>query len=361
MNVSSSARHAYVFLRVQWTEALPRNRRVRLATAPHSHAPTLGAQRDTAVLRWPSCHPTWLTEWGWPALTLSTRPYRSCLGPPCSCRSRLRLLRCGAAMAPAPVWLPSTPWLPGSPQLPLGAARAANVNLSLWPLSSDDRLYLGLIAAYSVIVIFLWITPGVRLLLLPLKLVSIALHELSHATAALLTCGQVVSITVNADQGGCTLTRGGSRAIILSAGYLGSSAWGGALIFACRHPVGGQVGAGALLVALAAVAYWADGCLTLLGSIVMAGALVACWVVAGMTGRLELVGFGVLFVGVLIGLYSVCDIADDLVLRRVNESDAVQFAKECKCLPARGWGVLWGLLAVAVVVGSAVAAVAVFH
>ncbi|GAB0489195.1 hypothetical protein MMPV_000412 [Pyropia vietnamensis] len=179
--------------------------------------------------------------------------------------------------------------------------------------------------------------------------------------AAVLTCGTVVSITVNASEGGCTLTRGGIRAVILSAGYLGSSAWGGALIFACRHPVGGQIGAGALLAALAAVAFWADGCLTLVGSIVMGGALVAGWVAAGVTGRLELVGFGVLFVGVLIGLYSVCDIADDLVLRRVNESDAVQFAKACPCLPARGWGVLWGLLAVAVVVGSAVAAVAVFH
>jgi len=239
------------------------------------------------------------------------------------------------------------------------AARA--LEFRLWPLSSDDKLYLGLLAFYTVSIVFLWVTPGVRHVLLPLKLVSIGLHEFSHAAAALLTCGSVVSVTISADQGGLTRTRGGVRAVILPAGYLGSTAWGGALIFACRHPVGGQVAAGALIVALAAVAFWADSCLTLVGAVVTATALVAGWVAAASTGRLDVLALVVLFVGVLICLYSVCDIADDLLLRKVNESDAVQFAKECPCLPSRGWGLLWGLLAVATVAGSALAAVAVFR
>ena len=51
--------------------------------------------------------------------------------------------------------------------------------------------------------------------------------------------------------------------------------------------------------------------------------------------------FYVLFNGVMSCLYSVWDIVDDLVFRKVNESDASQFAKLCPLIPSRVWGVIW--------------------
>jgi hypothetical protein len=82
--------------------------------------------------------------------------------------------------------------------------------------------------ALSALVLALWTTPAI----LPLKILVVFLHELSHGLAALATGGSVESITVNADQGGLTVTRGGSRFWILSAGYLGSLLLGLLFLFA---------------------------------------------------------------------------------------------------------------------------------
>lgn len=61
--------------------------------------------------------------------------------------------------------------------------------------------------------------------------------------------------------------------------------------------------------------------LTILTVLFATGLLVAFWFVP-MALR-----FYVLFVGVMSSLYSVWDICDDLILRKVNSSDASQFAK----------------------------------
>jgi hypothetical protein len=62
--------------------------------------------------------------------------------------------------------------------------------------------------------------------LAPIKLVAVFLHEFSHASATWLTCGRVSGIEVNENFGGVTTSRGGTRWVILSAGYTGSVVWG---------------------------------------------------------------------------------------------------------------------------------------
>lgn len=54
----------------------------------------------------------------------------------------------------------------------------------------------------------------------------------------------------------------------------------------------------------------------------------------------------VLFIGTMSALYSLWDIIEDLILRKVNESDASKFSKICcgGCLPPQVWGVLWLLI-----------------
>lgn len=51
-------------------------------------------------------------------------------------------------------------------------------------------------------------------------------------------------------------------------------------------------------------------------------------------------------------LYSVWDICDDLVFRKVNESDASAFARLVGCCPAQVWGVVWLLISLAFFVGG---------
>lgn len=64
----------------------------------------------------------------------------------------------------------------------------------------------------------LWRTPVV----IPLKLLLVFLHELGHVLAVLLTGGEVLNLTLDPMQGGAVTSRGGSRFLSLSAGYLGS-------------------------------------------------------------------------------------------------------------------------------------------
>ena len=82
--------------------------------------------------------------------------------------------------------------------------------------------------AATVLVLVLWQTP----LILPLKILVVMFHEMSHGLMAILTGGEIVSLSVSADQGGLAITRGGSRFLILTAGYLGSLAIGIALLLA---------------------------------------------------------------------------------------------------------------------------------
>ena len=68
------------------------------------------------------------------------------------------------------------------------------------------------------LVFALWPTP----VIIPLKILIVFLHELSHAGMTVLTGGEVISLSVSSNQGGAVWSRGGSRFLILTAGYLGS-------------------------------------------------------------------------------------------------------------------------------------------
>ena len=63
-------------------------------------------------------------------------------------------------------------------------------------------------------------------LLYPVRLLVTFLHELGHATAALLSGGSVNRIQINPDGSGWTETVNGHRALTIMGGYLGSAIFG---------------------------------------------------------------------------------------------------------------------------------------
>ncbi len=70
-----------------------------------------------------------------------------------------------------------------------------------------------------------------HLVLYPVTLLVTFLHEFGHAAGALLTGGTVEGMQINADGSGYTATRGGSRAVVLMGGYLGSAVLGNILFW----------------------------------------------------------------------------------------------------------------------------------
>ncbi|GMN28103.1 hypothetical protein TIFTF001_001926 [Ficus carica] len=222
----------------------------------------------------------------------------------------------------------------------------------------DQVVFLSTTGVFTVLILVLWRT----VLLTPFKLITVFLHEASHALACKLTCGDVEGIQVHANEGGVTQTRGGVYWLILPAGYLGSSFWGMALILASTNLISARVAAGCLILALSAnCIHVSGGCLrkyiswsslsilfalsfeqwTLrglcIGFIIF---LAIIWVLQEKT-TVHILRYVILFIGVMNSLFSVYDIYDDLISRRVNSSDAEKFAEVCPC-PCNG--VAWGVI-----------------
>jgi len=209
---------------------------------------------------------------------------------------------------------------------PLIARRSAEHLIARRDLTVDDtqKVTLGVIAAYVVGIALLWNIPYVRNVLWPFKILTIAFHEFGHAITCVLTGGRVVSITLDPNEGGVTQMKGGRSAVTLPAGYLGSSLIGALLIFCGFDIVASKIGSIVLGVCFLLTLWWGKrDWLTVLTVLLAVGLLVACWFIA----HAEPLRFVVLFIGVMSSLYSVWDICDDLILRKVNSSDASVFAR----------------------------------
>jgi len=200
------------------------------------------------------------------------------------------------------------------------------------PFRYDWKGFLLLCGIYLVVV-FLWRTPWV----LPLKLLVVLFHELSHGIAAVLTGGRIAEIQVSPDQGGHCVTAGGVPVVVVSAGYLGSLFFGVMLLLTATRTRVSPVVAGLLGAALAFVAL----------RFMPAGSS-GQWI-AGLWG-IAFVVLAVLprpaselalrIVAVTSCLYAILDIKSDVLDQDHPASDASQLAK-LTGVPAFLWGVFW--------------------
>ncbi|KAE8213643.1 hypothetical protein CF319_g1324 [Tilletia indica] len=208
---------------------------------------------------------------------------------------------------------------------------------------------------YFLVIIVLWHFPILKYIIYPFKLLTVGFHEFGHAFAGVLTCARIESISLDPHEGGATRMRGGNPYITLPAGYLGSSLIGAALI-ACGFDEKASKIASIIVGAFFVVTlFWARksiiSWLLILG---MAALIVMFWFIADAIALRYLI----LFIGVMSCMYSVWDIIDDTISRKVNESDASAFAREIGCFPPQVWGVIWlfisiGFFAAGILVGIA--------
>ncbi|HEX2906610.1 MAG TPA: M50 family metallopeptidase, partial [Phototrophicaceae bacterium] len=95
----------------------------------------------------------------------------------------------------------------------------------------SHRRTLMIVAAAVVIVFVLWNVPQLDMLLYPFRLFVTYVHEAGHGLMALLTGGQFLRFEIYSNGAGQALTAGGSRALILPAGYLGAALFGAVLFY----------------------------------------------------------------------------------------------------------------------------------
>ena len=189
-------------------------------------------------------------------------------------------------------------------------------------------------------VVFIWDTDW----LYPLKILTVFFHEISHGLGAIITGGSIKEIHLSPAQGGTCWTAGGWRFVVLPAGYLGSMAFGGAiLVGASRTTHDRQImrGLGCILL-LVSLLYvrpfigfgFGFGILTALGMLVLA---------TYAPNRVN--DFALKVIGLTSCLYSVLDIKSDLIDRDIPESDASRFA-ELFGGSSFMWGVIWMSIAI---------------
>ena len=223
-------------------------------------------------------------------------------------------------------------------------------------VNSTQKVTLGVMAAYVVIIALLWNIPYVRYILWPFKMLVIAFHEFGHAIMAVCTGGRVVSITLDPKEGGVTQMKGGISALTLPAGYLGSSLIGALLIFCGFDIVASKIASFVLGACFLLTLWWGKRDWLTIGTVLAAvGLLVGCWFIK----HAEALRFVVLFIGVMSSLYSVWDICDDLILRKINGSDASVFAQRYGG-SSQCWGVMWSMVSLLFMVFGTLAGIAAF-
>ncbi|MBI5670148.1 MAG: M50 family metallopeptidase [Chloroflexi bacterium] len=97
------------------------------------------------------------------------------------------------------------------------------------------RRNLLIVAVAVVMVFFLWNVPQLDALLYPFRLFVTYVHEAGHGLMAILTGGRFLHFEILPGGSGQAITAGGSRALILPAGYLGAALFGAALFYAVNR------------------------------------------------------------------------------------------------------------------------------
>ncbi|GGA15518.1 hypothetical protein GCM10011498_14810 [Amylibacter cionae] len=182
------------------------------------------------------------------------------------------------------------------------------------------------------LVFVFWRTP----FLLPLRLLIVFFHEAAHAIATVLTGGSVVEFVINANESGHVLSRGGSRFMTLTAGYLGSLLIGALLFLLAVRTRWDRPALGLLGAMIGAVTLFY---IRALFPLVFGVAIAAAFVAIAYALRPAYSDFLLRLIGATSMIYVPYDIFSDTIRGAAARSDARMLAEEFG-----GATVLWGAL-----------------
>jgi hypothetical protein len=207
------------------------------------------------------------------------------------------------------------------------------------PAQRIDWRFAALLVACAVLALLFWATP----LLVPFRYFVTVVHEMGHAVATVLTGGQVTGIEISPGGGGLTHVRGGNFFLSVSAGYLGSSLFGAALLLLARTPWRRRVLQTLAVGLVLAVLFFFREPFGILVALLTAAAF---WAIAAR-GPDALVTLFLALLAVLNGLYAVVDL---LYLLQISGSGAAlsdaAILQRRTGIPALFWAFLWTAIGV---------------
>ncbi len=204
-----------------------------------------------------------------------------------------------------------------------------------------------------VIVLVLWNVPQLDFIVYPVRLFVTFVHEAGHALATVITGGHVARLIVSPDTSGVTYSMGGSRMLILPAGYLGAALFG-ALLFYIANTVPFPRTISlilAILVALISLLFTEFLSTAWLVGLGMALFLVALWRFADRGVNLLVLDVLAMLTGlnVVLDLFALIPNSGAAMGDIVN--DAAAFSREvAPIVPPLVWAGLWAVIAVVLLI-----------
>lgn len=223
------------------------------------------------------------------------------------------------------------------------------------PLAFRKRALLIALAAFALVLI-LWNIPQLGFLLYPFRLFVTFVHESGHGLAALISGGHFEGFVVHSNGSGVALTAGGSRALILPAGYLGAALFGAVLFYLANSVPYSRVIAAGLGIALGLITILYTDLLSVAFLVGLASAALLLYL--GRRGHTDLTLLVLNLLAMVTALNAVLDL-----LALINNSgatlgavrnDAAAFSAEiAPLIPPVVFAALWVLLAL-IMLGAAI-------
>lgn len=209
-----------------------------------------------------------------------------------------------------------------------------------------------------VLVYILWNVAALDAVMYPFRLFVTYVHESGHSLMAELTGGDIRGFTVNPDGTGVATTVGGTRELILPAGYLGAAFFGAVLFYLANtvryaRSISGVLGAGLIIFSILFARPATNGAPTaLLVGIAFGAALMGIGWKANRTINMLLLNM----LATMTSLHAVLDLyfltrSADVRLEVPGgvdvRNDAAAFTElVTPFLPASIWAFIWAALAV---------------
>ena len=194
------------------------------------------------------------------------------------------------------------------------------------------------------VAIFFWDT----LVIYPIKLFVVMLHEMSHGLMAVAFGGEIIEIQINQQMGGYCLYRMKpsfwGNFMTSSAGYLGSLLWGSLILILAVKSEKDKYITLVIGIVLLLLSYYVLQTGELFGTGVTVGLGVFMLIAYRFFGN-HFHDLWLKFIGITSCLYVILDIKDDLIDRSNIGSDADNIA-ELTGLPSVLIGGVWMLMAV---------------
>ena len=214
--------------------------------------------------------------------------------------------------------------------------------------SDEEVIFIALLFGYLLSNFFLWN----NLVLRPMKLIAIFVHEMSHALACWLTGGKVLNnrIEVYEGDGGVTRYEGGNAYIVLSAGYIGSAFFGMILVILSGDRIASLVAACIFLFGLVISLYLTKKSETesKVWTVGLSIGFIALTTVFILLDRFlfhPLLQFLTLYYGVFIASFAIYDLYDDLFVRSFERSDTYTCNDLMPCCLPKFAGLLYIFIA----------------